>query len=224
MECQLYVQHVIALNEHYLAEDSLLTRYRPNAEFIKLMCHTAWYVDSDHCAGLVVKALISDRYLFEIADYEILDRILQGGLRACEGLADENFQPSVKACLYHISGTVNTSKGYFRASEEDLLKALHIRRNLKPSLEDDTATTLNNLGVLYNSMRKHDKAQHCLDESLAIQQKRDASEDRDMSINMAQHNVARNAFHKGEIEFARPLLEQQLEFYRTRSSWWMKAQ
>lgn len=188
------------------------------------MSYTAWYAYPDCSDVLVLEALTSSRYLFELADYDALDMVLRGGLRACLDFADEDFQPAVFAFLSHISGTANTSKGDFMTSEKDLLKALEIRRNLKVPVEDDTATTLNNLGVLYNSMRKHDRARECLEESLAFQYKRDPSEDRDMSINMAQHNLARNALQNGEIEFAQPLLEQQLEFYRTRSSWWMLAQ
>ena len=171
-----------------------------------------------------MEALTSDRYLFEVADHDALDRVLEGGLRACQIFADEPFQPAVFAFLSHISGTAKTSKGDFKTSETDLLKALDIRRNLKPLTEDDMATTLNNLGVLYNSLRNHDRARECLEESLAIQWQRDTSEDREMSIHLAQHNLARNALQMGDIKFARPLLDQQLDFYSKRSSWWMTAQ
>ena len=41
-ECQLYIQHVKALNEHYLREDSDLAQCRPTADFTKLMSYAAW--------------------------------------------------------------------------------------------------------------------------------------------------------------------------------------
>ena len=100
-----------------------------------------------------MEALTSDRYLFELADYDALDQVLEGGLRACQIFADEAFQPAVFAFPSHISGTAKTSKGDFKTSEADLLKALDIRSNLKPLIEDYMASTLNSLGVLYNSLR-----------------------------------------------------------------------
>ena len=66
-ECQLYVQHVIALNERYLQEDCDLAPYRPTAEFVRLMSHAAWYICSDRHPVLVIESLTSDRYLFELA-------------------------------------------------------------------------------------------------------------------------------------------------------------
>lgn len=90
--------------------------------------------------------------------------------------------------LGHVSGEIaHTLKGEVKMSEKDLLTALDICKMLKSPIEDGMATTLNNSGVLYHSSRNHDKARECLEESLAIQWKREPSEIRDMSITMAQH-------------------------------------
>lgn len=85
-------------------------------------------------------------------------------------------------------------------SEKDLLTALDICKILKWPIEDGMATTLNNSGVLYHSSRNHDKARECLEESLAIQWKREPSEIRDMSITMAQHKSRSQLWYNPETE------------------------
>lgn len=83
-----------------MREDSNLARYQPSTESAKLICTDFW-------VGLVSEALTSTRYLFELFDFDALDMVLRGGLRACQVFADKDFQPSVFAFLSHISEYIN---------------------------------------------------------------------------------------------------------------------
>ncbi|KAL9593091.1 MAG: hypothetical protein Q9179_006109 [Wetmoreana sp. 5 TL-2023] len=201
---QPYIEHVVALNERYLREESDLAQYRPMAEFAKLISHTG-------------------TYLAAFDDFDTSDMVVQGGMDACKQLADQDSQPSTSAHLNHVSGISKLLRGDFKGSEGCLLKALHICRQLNPSVDHDIAMKLNDLGLLYDSMCDHEQARVYLEESLAFLRKLEPSENRDMSISLVNLNLARNAVHKGDVDSAKLLLEAQLDFYKTRgNSWWMK--
>ncbi|KAL8719115.1 MAG: hypothetical protein Q9181_008103, partial [Wetmoreana brouardii] len=198
---QPYIQHVVALSEHYLREESDVAQYRPTAEFAKLMSFTGSCVLAET----------------RVIEYDALDMVVRGGMKACEQLADQDFQPSTFAFLNHISGTSRISTGDFKNSERGLLKAIDIPKDHNPSVDHDIAMTLTNLGVLYNSTRDHEQARVYLEESLDTLFKR-KSEDRDILISTVQLNLARNTVHKGDVQFAKPLLEAQLKFCKTRNN------
>ncbi|KGO70255.1 Tetratricopeptide-like helical [Penicillium italicum] len=201
--CQLYIPHVIRLNEHYLKQDKNLSKYQPCAEFVKLMAFGAWY-------------------LFELANYDQLMKVLRGGMQACRELFGKSVeQEEDYAFLCHISGTADNSKGNFDSAEFFLLKGLDIRRRLEPPNLINIATSLNNLGVLHNSKRQFFRARECLNECIQITKQRIPSQDRDIFLKMAEHNLARNALHSGDAALAKPLLEEQLDFYEKTKSWWM---
>lgn len=74
----------------------------PFLGFTKLMSNIAWYMSSDPRPGLGLEAPASDRYLFESAEYDALDGVLQGGLRACRDFADQDFQPAVLSSPFWV--------------------------------------------------------------------------------------------------------------------------
>lgn len=205
-QCQMFIQHVLSLNEHYLKDAKKGERkYKGTVEFAELMSHVGWY-------------------LFEVSDFDHVNRVIAGGLKCCEELYDKPSENIIYAFLHHIAGTAEEGKGNFPASEKFLLiaeKSRRSRENAAFIIEDDLVATVNNLGLVYNSMNQFEKANHCFLECVELLKLRPQTPDRDMTIVMSDHNVARCTMQAGDLENARPLLEAQHAFYLKSTNWWM---
>jgi tetratricopeptide (TPR) repeat protein len=155
-----------------------------------------------------------------------LSTVLDGGLKCCEEIYDKPSENIIYAFLHHIAGTAEEGKGNFLAAEKFLLiaeKSRRSRENVDYIIEDDLVATVNNLGLVYNSLNQFKKAKDCFLECVELLKQRPQTLDRDMTIVMSDHNVARCTMQAGELENARPLLEAQHAFYLKSSNWWMLA-
>ncbi|KAJ8132893.1 hypothetical protein O1611_g732 [Lasiodiplodia mahajangana] len=198
-DCAMYIQHAIVLNSHYLKRALSAGGYTAPPEFAKLMAWCSWY-------------------LWEIADYSAFNKVLEGGKNACEESPSDAFDEASWSLLNYNAGTVETSMGMFESGEKSLTGALKIRREL--GNQDDIAATLNNLGLLYNSMHKFDLAEVQYSEALEIHLKRVESEDRNLSLTMVKHNLQRNAIQSGKI-IPQQELQDTVDFFKNTISWWM---
>ncbi|KAI0866538.1 hypothetical protein F4860DRAFT_523827 [Xylaria cubensis] len=119
------------------------------------------------------------------------------------------------------AGTVETSMGKFGPAEQSLNEALKVRRKL--GNDNDIAATLNNLGLLYNSIHKFDLAEKQYSEALQIHLSRPESVDRNLSLMMVKHNLQRNAIQSGRNIPPLSELQETVDFFEASTSWWMKG-
>ncbi|KAI0104342.1 P-loop containing nucleoside triphosphate hydrolase protein [Nemania sp. FL0031] len=201
-DCATYIQHAIVLNSHYLTRSSSPFQYLAPPEFTKLMAWCSWY-------------------LWEIADYSSFAKVLEGGKKACKSSPSDAFDDASWSLLNYNAGTVETSMGLFGPAENSLNEALKVRRKL--GNKDDISATLNNLGLLYNSMHKFDLAEKHYSEALEIHLSRQDSVDRNLSLRMVKHNIQRNAIQSGENLPPLSELQETADFFRASISWWMEG-
>lgn len=114
-------------------------------------------------------------------------------MRAYKEASKREFDDATWSLLNYNAGTVETSTGSFTKADVSLNEALRIGRGLKVPNEDDIAATLNNLGLVYNSIYNFDLAKKHYIEAIYIYLKRANTEDRNLSLTMAKHNLQRNA-------------------------------
>lgn len=113
--------------------------------------------------------------------------------------AEPHSDKAIYAFLSHILVTAEEDKGNFIAAEKHLLTALKIRQKLNPPVTEPTVNTLNNLGLLYNSMNNLDKGIECYKEGIALLKQRLPHEDCQPLIKMSEHNIARCVMQKGDL-------------------------
>ncbi|KAI0189812.1 hypothetical protein EV127DRAFT_481643 [Xylaria flabelliformis] len=111
--------------------------------------------------------------------------------------------------------------GKFGPAEQSLNDALKVRRKL--GNDDDTAATLNNLGLPYNSIHKFDLAEKQYSEALQIHLSKPESVDRNLSLTMVKHNLQRNAIQSGRNIPPLSELQETVDFFEASTSWWMKG-
>ncbi|RWA10872.1 hypothetical protein EKO27_g4237 [Xylaria grammica] len=201
-DCATYIQHAIVLNSHYLTRSSSVSQYSAPPEFAKLMAWCSWY-------------------LFEIADYSGFAEVLEGGKKACKASPSDAFDEASWSLLNYNAGTVETSMGLFVPAENSLKEALKVRRGL--GNEDDIAATLNNLGLLYNSIHEFDLAEKQYSEALQIHLSRPESVDRNLSLRMVKHNLQRNAIQSGRNIPPLSEVQETVDIFRASISWWMEG-
>ncbi len=105
------------------------------------------------------------RYLFEVADFEHLSRVLTGGLRCCGEIYQQPSESIIYSFLQHIAGNAEEGKGNFPEAKKRLLLAEKSRRsrlNHQFPIEDDLVAAVNCLGLVYNSMNQFSDALHCV--------------------------------------------------------------
>ncbi|KAI1132762.1 hypothetical protein F5Y10DRAFT_292436 [Nemania abortiva] len=203
-DCATYIEHAIVLNSNYLtgssSDGSPISPYLAPPEFAKLMAWCSWY-------------------LFEIVDYSDFAKVLEGGKKACEASPSNAFDDATWGSLNYTAGSVETSMGKFGPAEESLKEALRIRRKLRN--DDDISATLNNLGLLYNSIHEFDLAEKQYSEALQIHHSRPESEDRNLSLTMVKHNLERNAIQSGQNIPPLSQLQETVGIFEASESWWM---
>lgn len=70
-------------------------------------------------------------------------------------------------------------------------------QGLEGSYIDDIAATLNNLGLVYNSIHNFDMAEKHYTEARDIHMTRADTDDGNLSLTMVKHNLQRNAIQRG---------------------------
>lgn len=145
-------------------------------------------------------------------------------MRACKEASKKQFDDATWSLLNYNSGTVDTSTGAFVKAEKYLNEALRVRKSFTIPNNDDIATTLKNLGLLYNSIHKFDVAKQHYTEALQIHLNRADTEDRNLSLTMVKHNSQRNAIQSGCDIPTVEELQATVDFFKATISWWMTGQ
>lgn len=135
------------------------------------------------------------------------------------------YHPMVSHCynsigkLYREIGSQSTQKNtkehYFNASFINLCRALLIRKDYFGDINKDTAASYNNLGNLYRSMGKYNKALTFLNRSLEIREELYKNcEVNKVKVVDSRHNIGRTYMKMGNIAEAKSLLLQAYTDYK----------
>jgi tetratricopeptide (TPR) repeat protein len=153
---------------------------------------------------------------------------VEGGIKACEDRQGPGRDDVTYAYLHHILGTADSSTGNFRRAEKALKFALRIWEGCSGAHLDEITSTLNNLGIVYNTLGQYDKAEEQFSTArrLLLDSKGEGADDQDQiqSIRMFEHNLQRLAIHRKPETVKKEELESMIEFFLVRGNWYIGAQ
>jgi len=137
---------------------------------------------------------------------EILDK---GAKRIDKELTD---QPAIQATLMDTMGTVYFSLGLYESAVPLVRKAYERRLKLWGSLNAETASSLNHLGVLLTQRSDYDEAEKSLRDALQIRRKLFGTSSLEVAETLT--SLSELLGEKGEYTQGEPLVKEALEIRR----------
>lgn len=130
--------------------------------------------------------------------------------RAAARVADKfGSQPIVEASIRHTLGLTYYDLNLFPEAQQQLERAVEIRKRALGPDHPDTLTSMDQLGVLYNYQGRYAQAEALLSQVLAARQRVLGSEHKDTLATMSHLGLA--ILYEGDVARATPILANVLE-------------